>query len=59
MNAGSHGLRTVTAMAEYVDFKLAKAIICDMCTQLYPNEGCPINCEWMALLERNCKKDGE
>lgn len=46
-------------MAEYVDFKLAKAIICDMCAQSYPNEDCPINCEWMALLERNCKKDGE
>lgn len=45
-------------MAEYVGFEIAK-VICDMCTQLYPNEGCPIKCDWMDFLESNCKKDGE
>ena len=46
-------------MAEYVDFKIAKVIMCDMCTQLYPNEGCPPKCDWMDILESNCIKDGE
>lgn len=46
-------------MAEYVDFELAEAIICDMCTHFYPNEKCPPKCDWMELLKCGCKKDGE
>lgn len=46
-------------MAEYVDFKLAKAIICDMCTHAYPDEDCPAKCDWIDMLKSGCKKDGE
>jgi hypothetical protein len=46
-------------MAEYVDFNLARVIICDMCTYAYPNEDCPPKCDWMELLKSALKKDGE
>lgn len=58
-NVGTHGSRVVIPMAEYVDFELAKLIVCDMCTYAYPTEDCPLKCEWMELLKRGCKKDGE
>ena len=46
-------------MAEYVDIKLAEAIICDMCTYAYPDEDCPQKCDWMELLKSAIKRDGE
>lgn len=46
-------------MAEYVDFNLARVIICGMCTCAYPNEDCPPKCDWMELLKSALKKDGE
>ena len=57
--AGIHGSRTVFQMGEYVDIKLAEAIICDMCTYAYPDEDCPQKCDWMELLKSAIKRDGE
>ena len=59
LSAGAHGSRTVFQMAEYVDVKLAEAIICDMCTYAYPDEDCPQKCDWMELLKSAIKRDGE
>lgn len=58
-NAGTHGSRRAILMAEYVNFELAKVIICDICTCAYPHEDCPRKCDWMDMLKRGRKKDGE
>lgn len=38
-------------MTKYVPKSTAKTIICDLCSDLYPNEPCPSKCEWMAILD--------
>lgn len=40
-------------MAEYTKIETARAIICDMCKCLYPDEDCPGKCDWMKYLKED------
>ena len=40
-------------MAEYTKIKTARTIICDFCKQLYSDEECPSQCDWMDMLEED------
>lgn len=41
-------------MAEYTKIETARAIICDFCNQLYPDEPCePADCNWLRMLEED------
>lgn len=40
-------------MAEYTKIETARAIICDMCKCLYPDEDCPGKCDWMKCLKED------
>ena len=40
-------------MAEYTKIETARAIICDMCKCLYPDEECPGKCDWMKCLKED------
>ena len=41
-------------MAEYTKIETARAIICDFCNQLYPDEPCePADCDWLRMLEED------
>lgn len=43
----------VLKMAEYTKIETARAIICDMCKCLYPDEDCPGKCDWMKYLKED------
>lgn len=40
-------------MAEYTKIETAMEIICDLCKDLYPDEDCPGECDWMGYLKEN------
>lgn len=40
-------------MDEYTKIETARAIICDMCKCLYPDEDCPGKCDWMKCLKED------
>lgn len=40
-------------MAEYTKIETAMEIICCLCKDLYPDEDCPGECDWMGYLKEN------
>ncbi len=40
-------------MAKYTNIETARALICDLCDCLYPDECCSKKCDWMEELEED------